>query len=50
MHNKNYYSSSWGELFLTWIIVLIGSGLGLVAFGLVVKLMWRMFMIGWSLV
>jgi len=50
MRNRNYYSHGWREFFLTWIIVLVGSGLGLVAFGLVVKLMWRTFMIGWGLI
>lgn len=50
MRNRNYYSNSWGEFFLAWIIVLVGSGLGLVAFGLVFKLMWRVFMFGWELV
>lgn len=50
MRNKNYYSNSWGEFFLTWAIVFAGGGLGLVAFGLVFKLMWRVFMFGWELV
>lgn len=50
MRNKNYYSHSWSEFFWTWVIALAGGGLGLVAFGVVFKLMWRVFMFGWELV
>lgn len=49
MSNRNYYSKSWREFFLTWAIVLGGSGLCLVALGLIFKLMWLTFMIGWHL-
>lgn len=50
MRNKNYYSHSWGEFFWTWAVILVGGGLGLVASGFVLKLMWRVFMLGWRLV
>lgn len=50
MRNKNYYSSSWGEFATAWAVVIIGGFLGLVASGLILKLMWRVFMFGWGLV
>lgn len=50
MRHKNYYSSSWGEFAMAWAVAIIGGFLGLVASGFVLKLMWRVFMLGWRLV
>ena len=47
---KNYRSSGWGEFFLAWIVAVVIYGLGLVVFGLVFKIMWKIFMFGWELV
>lgn len=35
---------------MNWLLLLVGSGVCLFAFGLVFKLMWRVFMFGWGLV
>lgn len=50
MRNRNYYSNSWGEFAVAWVVAVVGGFLGLVAFGLIFKLMWRAFMLGWRLV
>lgn len=50
MKRNSYHSTSWYEWFVTWLTVLIGVPLGLVASGFFAKVLFNCFMAGWSLI
>lgn len=50
---QRYYGRDayeWGELFLTLILLVIILTLVMVGLGLLLKIMWKLFMFGWGLV
>lgn len=50
---RDHYSRDareWGELFGTWILLIVALAAGTAGLGLLFKIMWKIFVFGWELV